>query len=157
MTGSWEPFGATRRTTRDSSKPAAPGPDATSPAASPPLADLPREPARGLIVITCMDARIDPLAALGLRLGDAHVIRNAGATVSEDVLRSVHTSHTKLGTTHAVVMGHTDCAGHGSDAAAADAASDAARRLRSLGALPESFGIEALLYDVRTGVVTRLD
>ena len=152
MSGTWEPFGATRRATPDSSEPATP-----EPAAAPALASLSREPARRLIVITCMDARVDPLAALGLRLGDAHVIRNAGATVSEDVLRSVHTSQSKLGTTHAVVMGHTDCAGHGSDAAAAEAASDAARRLRSHGALPEDFGIEALLYDVRTGVVTRLD
>jgi carbonic anhydrase len=159
---SWEPFGATRRMAGGDGA-GAPSPEAAAPpaaapeAAAPPVAALPREPARGLVVITCMDARIDPLAVLGLRLGDAHVIRNAGATVSEDVLRSVHASHSKLGTSHALIMGHTDCAGHGSDAAAADAVSDAARRLRSLGALPEDFGIEALMYDVRTGKVSRLD
>jgi carbonic anhydrase len=134
----------------------APAPGAPAAGGAPSPAALPREPARGLIVITCMDARIDPLAVLGLRLGDAHVIRNAGATVSDDVVRSVRTSHQLLGTTRAVVMGHTDCAGHGGDAAASDAAADAARRLRALGGLPESFGIEALMYDVRTGALRPL-
>jgi carbonic anhydrase len=55
-----------------------------------------------------MDARIDPLALLGAELGDAHILRNAGALVTDDVLRSLETSR-KTGTTDVVVIGHTDC------------------------------------------------
>ncbi|MDW8339346.1 MAG: carbonic anhydrase, partial [Thermoleophilia bacterium] len=60
------------------------------------LGDLPREPRRRLVVVTCMDARIDPLAIVGLELGDAHVLRNAGAVVTDDVLRSLAISHAVL-------------------------------------------------------------
>ena len=69
----------------------------------------PRVPARHVAVVTCMDARIDPLDALGLELGDAHVIRNAGAVVTDDVLRSLAISQALLGTRAVVVMAHTDC------------------------------------------------
>jgi carbonic anhydrase len=55
-----------------------------------------------------MDARIDPLALLGLELGDAHVLRNAGAIVTEDVLRSLEASR-GIGSDRVVVIGHTDC------------------------------------------------
>jgi carbonic anhydrase len=55
-----------------------------------------------------MDARIDPLELLGLELGDAHVLRNAGAIVTEDVLRSLEASR-GIGTQRVVVIGHTDC------------------------------------------------
>jgi carbonic anhydrase len=55
-----------------------------------------------------MDARIDPLDLLGLELGDAHVLRNAGAIVTEDVLRSLEASR-GIGTEDVVVIGHTDC------------------------------------------------
>jgi carbonic anhydrase len=55
-----------------------------------------------------MDARIDPLALLGLELGDAHVLRNAGAIVTEDVRRSLDSSR-GIGTERVVVIGHTDC------------------------------------------------
>lgn len=71
--------------------------------------DLSAPPEEGLAVVTCMDARIDPLTAMGLQLGDAHVIRNAGSVVTEDVLRSLVVSHHKLGTRHVMVIGHTDC------------------------------------------------
>jgi carbonic anhydrase len=110
------------------------------------------EPARALAVITCMDARIDPLAVLGLSLGDANVIRNAGATVSDDVLRSLGAAASALGVRRAVLMGHTDCAGHDSDAAAVASLADGVRRIR--GAMPDGFAVDALMYDVASGSLT---
>ena len=73
------------------------------------IAGLPREPAQRLLVLTCMDARIDTLAVLGLRPGDAHVLRNAGGRVSEDAIRSMLVSTRLLGVTNVVVMHHTGC------------------------------------------------
>lgn len=65
-------------------------------------------PARQVAILTCMDARIDPIASLGLKLGDAHVIRNAGGRASE-ALRSILISERLLNTTEIVVFHHTDC------------------------------------------------
>ncbi|HTU39109.1 MAG TPA: carbonic anhydrase [Acidimicrobiales bacterium] len=70
--------------------------------------DDPR-PSRRLAVVTCMDARIDVFAVLGLHLGEAHVIRNAGGRVTDDVLRSLALSTGVLGVDTAVVMQHTRC------------------------------------------------
>ena len=70
--------------------------------------DLPRIPAQGLAIVTCMDARID-LALLGVYPGDAHVIRNAGGVVGEGELRSLAVSQRLLGTTEVAVILHTDC------------------------------------------------
>ena len=66
-------------------------------------------PGRRLAVVTCMDARIDVFAALGLHLGEAHVIRNAGGRVTDDVLRSLALSTHVLGVDTVVVMQHTKC------------------------------------------------
>jgi carbonic anhydrase len=66
-------------------------------------------PGRRLAIVTCMDARIDVFAVLGLHLGEAHVIRNAGGRVTEDVLRSLALSSGVLGVETAVVMQHTKC------------------------------------------------
>jgi carbonic anhydrase len=66
-------------------------------------------PGRHLAVITCMDARIDVFAVLGLHLGEAHVIRNAGGRVTDDVLRSLALSTHVLGVDTVVVMQHTKC------------------------------------------------
>lgn len=66
-------------------------------------------PSRHLAVVTCMDARIDVFAALGLLLGEAHVIRNAGGRVTDDVLRSLALSCHVLGVETVVVMQHTKC------------------------------------------------
>jgi carbonic anhydrase len=66
-------------------------------------------PGRRLAVVTCMDARIDVFAALGLHLGEAHVIRNAGGRVTDDVLRSLALSSHLLGVDTVVVMQHTQC------------------------------------------------
>jgi hypothetical protein len=145
MSGSWEPFGPTRQ----------PEPQAEPPAAAEPVAlsvPVQKEPARGLAIVTCMDARIDPLGILGLSLGDANVIRNAGATVSDDVLRSLHAAESLLGVVRAVLIGHTDCAGHDSDESARVSLIDGARRVR--GTMPDGFGVEALMYDVATGSLT---
>src|SRR3954464_2535597 len=66
-------------------------------------------PSRRLAVVTCMDARIDVFAALGLHLGEAHVIRNAGGRVTDDVLRSLALSSHVLGVDTVLVMQHTKC------------------------------------------------
>jgi carbonic anhydrase len=66
-------------------------------------------PSRHLAVVTCMDARIDVFAAIGLHLGEAHVIRNAGGRVTDDVLRSLALSTGVLGVDTVVVMQHTKC------------------------------------------------
>jgi len=64
---------------------------------------------RGLAVVTCIDSRIDPLAALGLAAGDAKIVRNAGARVTDDVLRTLVLASHLLGVTRVLVMPHTDC------------------------------------------------
>jgi carbonic anhydrase len=66
-------------------------------------------PGRRLAIVTCMDARIDVFAVLGLHLGEAHVIRNAGGRVTDDVLRSLALSTHVLGVDTVVVMQHTKC------------------------------------------------
>lgn len=66
-------------------------------------------PTRRVAVLACMDARLRPEDALGLSLGEAHVIRNAGGRVTEDVVRSLMLSSAVLGTREAVVIHHTDC------------------------------------------------
>ena len=73
------------------------------------LGDLDAPPRRHLAVVTCMDCRIDPLAILGLEPGDAHILRNAGARVTPDVLRSLVKSVLQLGVSQVVVMAHSDC------------------------------------------------
>jgi carbonic anhydrase len=66
-------------------------------------------PALRVAIVTCMDGRIDPARALGLGPGDAHVIRNAGGVITDDVLRSLSISQHELGTQEIMVIQHTDC------------------------------------------------
>jgi carbonic anhydrase len=66
-------------------------------------------PSRRIAVVTCMDARIDVFDALGLHLGEAHVLRNAGGRVTDDVLRSLALSSHVLGVDTVVIMQHTKC------------------------------------------------
>jgi carbonic anhydrase len=73
------------------------------------LAELEAGAARGLGVLTCMDSRIDPLAMLDLRPGDAKILRNAGARVTDDVLRTLVLASHLLGVTRVMVMAHTSC------------------------------------------------
>jgi carbonic anhydrase len=70
---------------------------------------LPLPPARRLAVVACMDARLDAHKILGIQEGDAHVIRNAGGVVTEDVIRSLTISQRLLGTREIVLLHHTDC------------------------------------------------
>jgi carbonic anhydrase len=72
-------------------------------------ANLPTAPRRQLAVVTCMDSRIDLFAVLGLKNGDAHIIRNAGGIVTEDVVRSLTVSRWLLDTRHILVIQHTRC------------------------------------------------
>jgi carbonic anhydrase len=66
-------------------------------------------PLTGLAVLACMDARLDVEEALGLRTGDAHIIRNAGGLASQDAIRSLVVSQQRLGTDEVLVIGHTRC------------------------------------------------
>lgn len=73
------------------------------------LENLPMPPARKLAVVACMDARLTVEHILGLKTGDAHIIRNAGGVVTEDALRSLLISHHLLGTEEFIIINHTDC------------------------------------------------
>ena len=77
-----------------------------------PAAHLPTRPRRRLAVVACMDSRVDVFALLGLEVGDAHVIRNAGGIVTNDVIRSLTLSRWLLGTEHVLVLQHTRCGLH---------------------------------------------
>ena len=72
-------------------------------------------PLTGLAIVACMDARLDVEEALGLRTGDAHIIRNAGGLATDDVIRSLIVSQQLLGTAEIVVIGHTKCGLLGAD------------------------------------------
>lgn len=137
-------------------------------------ASLPRQPARQLAVLTCMDARIFPAQALGLKEGDAHVIRNAGGVATEDALRSLVISNRLLRTQTAYVLGHTQCGmlsftndelynqleDEGVDARWLDflpfkeieaSVADSVRRLRATPLLPAEYRVEGFVFDVETG------
>ncbi|HYH93953.1 MAG TPA: carbonic anhydrase [Candidatus Saccharimonadales bacterium] len=88
-------------------------------------------PLSGMVIVACMDTRLDPAEALGLRTGDAHIIRNAGGLITDDVIRSLIVSQQLGGTNEIVVIEHTGCALLGADEAA----------LR--GHLATSIGVEA--------------
>ena len=74
-----------------------------------PDSSLPAPPRLQTVILTCMDARIDPVSLFGLSPGDAHVLRNAGALATPDVLRSLALSQAILGTREVLVLGHTEC------------------------------------------------
>jgi carbonic anhydrase len=66
-------------------------------------------PSRRLAIVTCMDSRLDVFAALGLGDGEAHVLRNAGGVITDDVIRSLAVSQRRLGTREVMLVHHTDC------------------------------------------------
>ena len=70
---------------------------------------LPIKPKTKVAIVTCMDSRLHVAPALGLALGDAHILRNAGGRITEDMLRSLVISQQQLGTREIVVLHHTDC------------------------------------------------
>ncbi|MGZ4189614.1 MAG: beta-class carbonic anhydrase [Actinomycetota bacterium] len=135
--------------------------------------------ARGLAILTCMDSRIEPLAMLGLRPGDAKILRNAGGRVTDDVLRTLALAHYLLGVDRVMVMAHTNCR------MAAQSETDVHEAIQQVGgpdtrslsflvspdqeatvrsdverirAWPYLGNLEAggFMYDVRTGRVTQL-
>ncbi|WP_062466138.1 beta-class carbonic anhydrase [Demequina maris] len=71
--------------------------------------DRPLPPRRQLAVVACMDSRLDVFAMLGLEVGDAHVMRNAGGVITDDMIRSLVISQRKLGTREIILVHHTDC------------------------------------------------
>ncbi|EJN94514.1 beta-class carbonic anhydrase [Streptococcus ratti] len=72
-------------------------------------AHLPLKPKTHVAIVTCMDSRLHVAPALGLALGDAHILRNAGGRITDDMLRSLVISEQQLGTSEIVVLHHTDC------------------------------------------------
>ena len=137
---------------------------------------LSRIPAHRLAVLTCMDARVEPLRMLGLDLGDAHVIRNAGGVATEDALRSLVISNRLLGTTTAYVIGHTECGmitftndelyvqleHDGIDARWLDflpfttiesSVRASVVLLRETPLLPDDYTVQGFVYDVATGLL----
>jgi carbonic anhydrase len=137
--------------------------------------DLPAPPGSHLAVLTCMDARILPLGVFGLELGDAHVLRNAGGRVTDDVLRSLLVSTHVLGVRAIAVVHHTLCGmrattddelrakvteatGHSPGDLEFHAVTDADADLRSdverltqSGLLPAGTDVRGYEYDVQTG------
>jgi carbonic anhydrase len=103
---------------------------------------VPPTPAQKLAVVTCMDTRVNVESILGVGAGDAHVIRNAGALVTEDVLRSLELSRS-LGTEEVVLILHTDCGARSGDLD--EAARDAAAEIGG--------PVRGMVYDVATGQV----
>ncbi len=114
----------------------------------PATGELPTPPAKALAILTCMDARIVPHELFGLDVGDVHVLRNAGARVTPDVLRSLLLSTRLLGVDQVVVVHHTRCGG----AASNRELGNALREADVEGDLPELYGaadqVAALRADV---------
>ncbi|WP_067963018.1 beta-class carbonic anhydrase [Nocardiopsis trehalosi] len=137
----------------------------------------PREsgrPAQRLAVVACMDARLNPYALLGLKEGDAHIMRNAGGTVTADTRRSLAVSQRELGTNRIILIHHTECGMTTFDETefkrriqeetgvrpdwAAETFPDpyaevrqCVRRIRLDPAIPHDDDIRAFVFDVRTG------
>ncbi len=142
--------------------------------------DLPMPPKRAVAVLTCMDARLHPEKFLGLEVGDAHVIRNAGGRASDDAIRSLVISQRLLGTQEIVVIHHTDCGmvtftneqlaskikqDLDVDASGRDflpfsdleqSVHDDLAILRSSPLIPANIPISGAIYDVRSGRLTEI-
>jgi carbonic anhydrase len=139
-------------------------------------ADLPMPPGRALAVVACMDARLNVYALLGLREGEAHVIRNAGGVVSDDVIRSLVISQRLLGTREVVLIHHTDCGmlTFTDDAVKADIEADVGfrppfaleafpdlernvrqsiARIKANPFVPHKDAVRGFVYDVRSGAL----
>jgi len=139
--------------------------------------DLTGRAARGLAVVTCMDSRIEPLSILGMQPGDVKIIRNAGARVTEDVLRTLVLASHLLDVHRVLVMPHTDCRmASGTEAEVHEAILAASgvdtrsieirttrdqraglatdlQRIRSFPLLPDGLVVAGAIYDVRTGAL----
>jgi carbonic anhydrase len=111
--------------------------------------DLPSAPARKVAVVTCMDARIDPCRLLGLDEGDAHVIRNAGGLITEDVIRSLSISQGSLGTEEIALIRHTDCAAGFADLE--QSVREGVAQIEASEPIQRTDRIRGFVYDVKTG------
>lgn len=150
MTASWAPFGRTDEPSSEVGRP-----EAAAPATETPAAALPRVPARRLAVVTCMDSRVDPLRDLGLRRGDAMILRNAGAQVSDDMERSLRIAHQNLGVGEVWLVAHSDCAAHaGVDEAAVGELRRGAARVRAT--IP-GVTLRLLFLDFATGAAAPVE
>lgn len=136
---------------------------------------------RGLAIITCMDSRINPLAIVGMEAGDVKILRNAGARVTDDVLRTLVLGTYLLGVQRVLVMPHTDCRmtqedesaihgmiahQHGVDTRGLEfstvpdqreALASDITRIKSFPYLPSNLTVGGAIYDVRTGVLEPID
>ena len=144
------------------------------------LRRLTPRPERKLAVLTCMDTRLS-IRTLGLKTGDAHIIRNAGGIVTDDSLRSLLISHYLLGTEEFMVINHTDCGlmqaseldlrtriqNRAGTAAIAPAhfyafqnieqnVSEQLQKLRSHPWIPKEVGIRGFVYDVTSGLLREI-
>jgi len=138
--------------------------------------DAPIPPAQKVAVVACMDARILPSQLLGLQVGDAHVIRNAGGVVTDDAIRSLAISQRLLGTEEIVLIHHTDCGMLTFDDGsfkqsieddtgirpswAAEAFGDlegdvrqSINRIKASPFVPNKDGVRGFVYDVKTGAL----
>jgi carbonic anhydrase len=136
-------------------------------------------PARGVAVVACMDARINPYGLLGLSEGDAHVIRNAGGVITDDVVRSLAISQRLLGTREIILIHHTDCGmlTFQDDAVKAqieadtgirppfaleafpDAEQDVRQSMARIAAspfIPNKDGVRGFVYDVKSGALNEV-
>ncbi|AAZ56165.1 carbonic anhydrase, putative [Thermobifida fusca YX] len=146
------------------------------------LAGLQPVAARGLALVTCMDSRIEPLEMLGLKPGDAKILRNAGARVTDDTLRTLVLAVYLLGVNRVIVLPHTGCkmasvsgdeevhdtiaARYGVDTRSLEFHTDSdqigalhrdVERIRHHPLLPPDLPVMGAIYDVDTGRVTPVD
>jgi carbonic anhydrase len=142
--------------------------------------DTPLPPARGVAVVACMDARLHVSAMLGLEIGDAHIIRNAGGVVTDDAIRSLVISQRLLGTKEIILIHHSDCGmvTFSDDAVKAqikedtgirppfsleafpDAADDVRQsiaRIKASPFIPHRDSVRGFVYDVTTGRLNEVE
>lgn len=143
--------------------------------------DAPIPPARKVAIVTCMDARLHVDRFLGLKIGDAHIIRNAGGRVTDDTIRSLVISQRLLGTNEVVVIHHTDCgmvtfsnedlaakikAELGVDASGYEfypfsdleqSVRDDVKAVRNSPLVPKDIPVTGAVYDVHSGKLTRVE
>lgn len=136
---------------------------------------------KGLAIVTCMDSRISPLAVVGMQAGDAKILRNAGARVTDDVLRTLVLASYLLGVNRVLVMPHTDCRMATADEASIhatiqqqfgvdtsslefrtasnqrDALAEDVARIRSYPLLQKGVSVAGAIYSVSTGQLEPVD
>lgn len=142
---------------------------------------LPAKPKMRVAIVTCMDSRLHVAQALGLALGDAHILRNAGGRVTDDMIRSLVISQQQMGTREIVVLHHTDCGAQtftnasfteqiqhqlGLDVSGCDflpftdviqSVKDDMAILKASPLIPADVVINGAVYDVTTGQMTAVD